>query len=202
MKLKRIFAYIIDIVIVSFISTLVFMLPIFKSSYKEYNNMNTEYLEMAQEIATSGSSDIDENKLLDLQYSMYKTSSTLLIIRLGVIFLYFGIIGFLFKGQTLGKKILGLRIVSVDDGSINPGLFILREVLVINFIPELISLLILVTCSKGVWLDVVNYSSYASYITTFLLVGFMIFRDDERGLHDIICKTKVIDTKKNKVKDE
>lgn len=202
MKLKRIFAYLIDIVIVSFISTLLFMLPCFKSSYTQYSNMNTEYLELAQEIATSGSSDIDENKLLDLQYNMYKTSSTLLIIRLGVIFLYFGVVGFLLKGQTLGKKILGLRIVSVNEENINPGLFMLREVLVINFVPELISLLVLITCSKGLWLEVVNYSNYASYITTFLLVGFMIFRDDERGMHDIICKTKVIDVKKNKVKDE
>lgn len=202
MKLKRIFAYIIDIVIVSFVSSLLFMLPCFKAGQEQYMRMNNEYYELVEEITTSGSSDVDEKVLVDLQYNMYKSSSTLLIIRLGVIIFYFGVIGFLFKGQTVGKKILGLRIVSIDNKNINPGLFMLREILVVNLIPELASLLILIICSKGVWLTSVNYLNYVSYITTFLLVGFMIFRDDERGLHDIICKTKVIDVKKNKVREE
>ena len=32
-------------------------------------------------------------------------------------------------------------------------------------------------------------------IVTFSIVGVMIFREDERGLHDLIGQTKVIETK-------
>lgn len=203
MKIKRVFAYIIDIVIVSFISTLIFMLPFFKSSYYNYNQINNDYSKLIEEITLSGSADVDENKLVDIQYNLNKSSSTLLIIRLGVIVLYFGAFGFLSKGQTIGKKIVGLQIVNIDQSkNIHPGLFMLREVLVVNFIPDLISLLVLVTCNKNIWFKVSVYTNYVALLMTFLIVGFMIFRDDERGLHDVICKTKVIDTKKSKVNNE
>jgi len=36
MKLKRVFAYLIDLLLVLFISTLIFNLPIFKDSYDNY----------------------------------------------------------------------------------------------------------------------------------------------------------------------
>lgn len=199
MKIKRIFAYVIDVIIVSFISTLVFMLPCFKSSYNNYNQINDEYTKLIEEITSSGSASVDEDKIVDIQYNLNKSSSTLLIIRLGCVVLYFGAFGFLSKGQTLGKRIVGLQIVNIDQGkSIHPGLFMLREVLVVNFIPDLISLLVLVTCSKSIWLKVSVYTNYAALLMTFLIVGFMIFRDDERGLHDVICRTKVIDIKKEK----
>lgn len=192
MKIKRIFAYLIDLLIVSVISTLIFSLPIFKQDYKNYEVATNEYL---SEIRESGSGEVNEQKLLDLQYNTYKESATLLIIKTGLLIIYFGVFGYFMHGQTIGKKIFNIKIVSNSNKSINPALFILREILVTNFIPELLSLIFLLISSKNLWTQASLYISYASYITAFLLVGFMIFRDDERGLHDLICDTKVINVK-------
>lgn len=193
MKIKRIFAYIIDIIIVSFISSMIFSLPMFKQDYKNYEIATNEYL---AEINEAGSAEVDEDVLLSLQYDVYKSSTSLLIIKTGLLIIYFGIFGYFMHGQTIGKKLFNIKIVSNSEKNLNPGLFLLREILVTNFIPELLSLILLIVCSQNFWTTASLYVSYASYILTFLLVGFMIFREDERGLHDVICNTKVIDVKK------
>lgn len=191
MKVKRIIAYFIDIFIVSVISSTLFMLPIFKDNYTTYNNYYNDYIE---ELKNSGSSDVDSAKLEEFQYNISKSSAPLMIIRVGVIILYFGVLGFLLNGKTLGKKILHLQIKSTE-GNLNPALFMIREIIVTGLVFDVISLILLSYCSKSVYLNVSTYIGYANMLVYFLIIGFMIFRDDERGLHDIICKTSVIDTK-------
>ena len=74
-------------------------------------------------------------------------------------------------GQTLGKKLLGIRIVSFDDET-NPGFvkaFLLR--VVVNGLIGAVPLV------GGV------YS---------LVDACFIFRDDQRCIHDIIAGTKVV----------
>jgi uncharacterized RDD family membrane protein YckC len=80
------------------------------------------------------------------------------------------------RGQTIGKRLLGIRIVRNLDGS-NPGFaraWLLRS-LVIGLIGMLIGTLLPIV---GNLFPIVNY-------------GF-IFRADRRCLHDLIADTKVV----------
>jgi len=192
MKIKRIIAFLFDILIVSVISSCIFMLPVFKDKMTSYNNLSTEYME---EMLKSGSSDPNEEELVNKQYDLAKANTTLSIINFGVTFAYFCILAFILNGKTLGKKIFGLQIVPVKEKSLNPGLFVLRQILTTGVLFEIISLIILMNCSKDVWFNAGTYLSYGKMLVYFILLGFMIFRDDERGLHDIICDTKVVSTR-------
>eukprot|EP01031_Cornospumella_fuschlensis_P001780 gene1780-biopygen1501 len=78
------------------------------------------------------------------------------------------------RGQTLGKRIMDVRIVRFEDES-NPGfvhVFLLRAL-----VPGLIGAL-----------------PWVGWIFTLTDVCF-IFRDDRRCLHDLIAGTKVIKVK-------
>lgn len=194
MILKRILAYFVDCMIVGFLVTFVFSLLPFENKMEEYQNSLNGYVEM---IMGSGSSDPDEKELNDLLYDTYKAQIPYLILRIGLMFVYFGVFAFLMKGQTLGKKIFKLKIVSENGGNLNPALFVLRSILVINFIPELLLILLLLLASKDVWLSLSSYINSLSSIMMFLLVGFVLFRDDKRGLHDLIAKTKVVSVEEN-----
>ncbi len=194
MKIKRVFAYIIDLLIVSIIATLIFRLPMFKDNYERYVEYNDQDF---QRIFSGGSSDMDEDELIALEYNISTSSKPLLIIRLGVLVIYFGVIPFLWNGQTFGKKIMKLKVAAID-GELNPGLFMLRSILVSNFIPSLLNVLILMFFDQQMWYEYVGYVGYLQYILIFLMLGFVIFREDERGLHDIICRTSVISTKEKK----
>ena len=196
MKLKRIFAYLIDLFIISFLAAFIYsMVPVFADNNEEYEKTVNEYYDLLVN-DTSGSADISEEDLINLTYNMQILTKPLLFIRAGLLILYFGVIAYIAKGQTLGKKLLKLQVVSNDGGNLNPGLFILRSIIVTNFIPEIIGLITLIVCSKNTWFEINNVLTNISYLIYFLLLGFMIFRDDERGLHDLIAKTKVISTKK------
>jgi uncharacterized RDD family membrane protein YckC len=75
------------------------------------------------------------------------------------------------RGQTLGKRFLGIRIVRASDGS-NPGFA--RAWLLRALVPGIIGMLPTI----GSVFTIVNY-------------GF-IFRADRRCLHDLLADTRVV----------
>ena len=79
-------------------------------------------------------------------------------------------------GQTIGKRILGTRIVSVDDGSILP----FWKVITYGYLPvQLLSIIPVIGPLFG------------------LADSLAIFREDRRCIHDLIAGTKVIVAKKS-----
>lgn len=193
MKIKRLIAYFIDFMIITFISSMIFALPMFKEDYNEYTKVYEEYTtEMTNEL-NSGSAEVNNEKLLSLNYKVLKSTTKLSIITLTATIVYFGIIAYLLKGQTLGKKLFKIKVTDLEGNLPNPGLFMLRSIILTNFIPQVVSLFILILASEKTYIDTNVYISYITMLLYFLIVGFIIFRTDERGLHDIICKTKVIE---------
>ena len=63
MKIKRLIAYFIDFIIITFISSMIFALPMFKEDYNEYTKVYEEYTtEMTNEL-NSGSAEVNDEKL-------------------------------------------------------------------------------------------------------------------------------------------
>jgi uncharacterized RDD family membrane protein YckC len=75
------------------------------------------------------------------------------------------------SGQTVGKRLVGTRIVSVDENRILP----LWKVFVLRFLP----------------ISVVAQIPFVGQALS-LVDALFIFRDDKRCLHDIIAGTKVV----------
>lgn len=74
-------------------------------------------------------------------------------------------------GQSLGKKVIGIKIVRIDDERV-PGFA--KVILLRSFIPNLIGAI-----------------PYVGWV--FVLVDYLfIFRDDRRCLHDLFAQTKVV----------
>lgn len=100
------------------------------------------------------------------------TMDTALFGALGFV-VFVGVQGYLLAnhGQTIGKRILGTRIVSIDDDSILPFWKVITyrylPIQVLNMIPGI-----------GVIFGLVD--------------SLAIFREDRRCIHDLIAGTKVI----------
>ena len=108
MKIKRIVAYILDLFIVAVIASAIFTLPIFKTESQNYTKYYEEYLTL---ITSGGSTDISEDEQIEILYNMSKSSQSLYIINAGIIIIYFGIISYILKGKTIGKKLLHIQTV-------------------------------------------------------------------------------------------
>ncbi len=192
MNFKRVLAYFIDVMIVSFISVLIFYLPFFKKDFDNYE----KYQQTEVDLIMKPNENISEDELNTLEYNLNRASVPLLVINIGMMILYFGVMQYLLKGQTLGKKIMKLKIVSATGDDINPNLFMLRSVLITSFIPNLINILLLLFCNKETWFEFYSIISMIHSTFMFIMVAFIVLRKDGRGLHDLIANTKVISLKK------
>jgi uncharacterized RDD family membrane protein YckC len=191
MKIKRVFAYIIDYAIIYLISAFLLMIPVFSYNQEQYLEYYKEYMTIPEEVTEE-----TINNQYHTLYEMTKLSKNSLFIEALVSFSYFGIAAYLMKGQTLGKKIQKIKVVPVEGKELNPHLFILRSVILTNLIPQIASICAILFLKEKQWILASGIISNISLTITFALVIVLIFRNDERSLHDLICKTKVIEVNK------
>lgn len=191
MKIKRVFAYIIDYGIVYLISALLLMIPVFSYDQEKYLEYYKEYTTIPEQITEE-----TINNQYTILYKMTKLSKNSLVIEGIVTFTYFGIVAYLLKGQTIGKKAQKIKVVPLEGKELNPHLFMLRSVILTNLIPKIASIIAIMTLKEKQWILASGIISNISMTITFTLIAFLIFREDERSLHDIICKTKVIEVNK------
>lgn len=191
MKIKRVFAYIIDYGIVYLISALLLMIPVFSYDQEKYLEYYKEYTTIPEQITEE-----TINNQYTILYKMTKLSKNSLVIEGIVTFTYFGIVAYLLKGQTIGKKAQKIKVVPLEGKELNPHLFMLRSVILTNLIPKIASIIAIITLKEKEWILASGIISNISLTITFTLIAFLIFREDERSLHDIICKTKVIEVNK------
>lgn len=185
----RLVAYIIDVLLVSIVCTgILFLVPENKNYdkyMKEYEQIQTDYIE--EKITT------DEylNKSVDVVYDIDYSNVVPMIIETVLLILYFIVFQFYNKGQTFGKKLMKLRLVSVkDELTVNNVAF---HALIVNAI--FINILI-IAALLFVGKDYYYYTSLAlqvvSMLITFSILIMILFRKDGRGLHDVVAGTKVI----------
>lgn len=137
-------------------------------------------------------------KYKKLYYKVNSYSKVSNIILVIVMMLYFVGLNIIFNGQTLGKKIMGIRIVSSNNNDLSIVNYLIR--VVVLYSPLYYLLIIIGNCILNAN-DFYNFASVLSNIKDYLfviIVIMMFVRNDKRGLHDILSKTKVIDEKELK----
>ncbi len=201
MKLKRLSAYLIDILLIYFIANTIFMV-VFKDEYSRFAKSSEEYIATIQKVAekTKDTKSIEtiaeETKELNYNYLKLGTTSTILTLSIQII--YFVFAQYFNNGQTLGKKILKIRIKQIGEERLNAGLFVLRESLLFVLPIKIIDLVCLLTTKMNTYLTINALTSNIETLVTLAIIGFMLFRNDGRGLHEIISRTEVVPVKKEK----
>jgi len=201
---KRVIAFIIDTLIVTILSGL---LTIMFTNNEKYDEDNKKLLELTQRIV---SEKIDQDKYMEefneLNYNLTKDSIEVTIITIGVSIVYYSIMCYFCNGITLGKYILKLKITSANDKELNIFNYFLRSLIINSILSNVVTIVLINTLSKESY---INISGRVGNVFTILMVVsfiMMMYRDDGRGLHDIIGNTKVVSTKdleeKEKVKEE
>lgn len=198
MKYKRLIAYILDMLIIYIISSLIFMI-VFRNDYQKYTEATEDYINSITNIAKETK---NRNKMVDnvneISYNYIKLGTTQTIFVITTEIIYFIFIQFFLNGQTLGKKLLKIKIVPLEGEKLDAGLFVLREIVLLVIPIRVIDLIALLTTGMNTYLKINNLTSNLNSIISILIIGTILFRQDERGIHDLISKTKVIRVEKER----
>lgn len=202
---RRISAFLIDIFLVTFISTIFSSISYVNPFIGNYKVAYDEYREIYKSESESVLTNPTIKNVVDYSNKMskqiYKIDYSMLfnnIYYLVFSFLYFVLFAYFTNGQTLGKKLFKLKVVRQDGEKVKLSNLMLRTFLSgssifmgVNII-VVIQLLLLMIPQNQVYFYAILFSSMTSYVIE--IIGLvLLFSKEHRSLDDIIGSTKVID---------
>ncbi len=193
----RLTAYLLDILLIYIVLSLVVNTKIINPTYDKY--MDT-YDELNEILNVENVDDISTETLQKVEESYYKINKygvSYNIATCVIILLYFGVFQKYNNGQTLGKKIMKIKVVSNNDEKVSLGKMILRT-LPLQFayigccIPLILSSIMVFALDMTPYFYV--YASITSIFGILNLVNLIMvgFRKDKRGIFDLLAGTKVV----------
>ena len=195
LTLKRVMAYLMDFlfitILVSLIVNIKFINPYldnYRKAYDEYNELITDVNEDKLNVESSEY----KTKIVELTYDLNKyrviSASISSILFLG----YFGVLQYFLNGQTLGKKIMKIKVASANNKKLTILNFITRSVILNNIIFSVLLIVGVFVFSKSNYYYLSLVVSYLELLVMSLIVLMLVLRKDNRGLHDLITNTRVI----------
>ena len=201
---RRAGAYLIDLFIISAIVTLLSYLPILNPNRVQYSEKYNE-LVIVQEKLTNNDISMDEYKgaYIPIAYELYRLNWNSVVIDMVCVLLYFGVLQFIMKGQTIGKKLLQDRVVNKDGSDISLVSSIIRCVILSNLIITIALQLIVTFMNENNYFNYYNNVNLIGSVLLYITLFMVLVRQDGRGLHDFVAGTKVIlTTKEEEMKNE
>lgn len=195
--LKRVMAYIIDVLIFSIVLTPIINWSVINPYIDEYTENYSEYTELIEQ-ANAGEIDTEadeyKDKIVDLNYNINKYKVISSSISVVGFLLYFAVLQWALNGQTIGKKIMKIRVVANnEDKKLNVGNYILRSLILNNIIFSIILIIGVYIFKAPGYYTLSMVVSYLQLLVMSLIMLMVVLRKDFRGLHDFVAGTKVID---------
>ena len=169
-----------------------FLLP---TSDKAVNTMD----ELSNVIDSYSNKEITDAEYIDkvneLNYVISKENVATSILSIIITVAYFGAYSYYMNGQTIGKKVMHIKIVSTDSSEPTYFNYVLRCAIIHGCIFNAINLIMLFLCNYNNYLKISSIIDYFYMIILFISIVMMFYNKNAMGIHDYICKTKVINTK-------
>ena len=185
---KRFFAYIIDIFIVLVIANLITMfIPISEKTQDYYKELQTTQKKMYdKEIDVKEYTDI----VLEDNYNISKGTVLISLTSIIIYILYFVVYQVYNNGQTVGKKLMKIKVKSITDESLSINTMLFRALIIYGIAANIINLILILLLKK--YLSISNTISIIQSLIVIISVFMILFSKQKIGIHDIITKTEVV----------
>ena len=195
--IKRFFAFMIDMLIVTFIATAFAQIDIINPTKAEYETLSTEYMNLIE--GSNGSVEmLTSENMLNITYQLNCYGIYISAINLVFIIIYFVLFQYFNDGKTIGKALFKIKVISKDNKKLKLSQILVRSLLVNSIITTGALIICLALLNKESYLNVSSYIQMVDMGIIFLCIGMVIMRDDGVGFHDLLAGTRVIDTRYEK----
>ena len=186
---QRFFAFLIDMLLLSFITSII-TTPFVDS--KKISSLNEKSVEITQKFQKN---EIDNMTYLkqysDIYYKKARSSGIISFVSLLLSVLYFVVFQIYEKGQTLGKKMLKIRVVSLD-GDLFMNQMIFRSFIANFILFDIISFGVMLFSPKTVYFYIIIFVEMVQILITLISIIMIMNREDGSAVHDILAHTKVV----------
>ena len=187
---QRFIAFLLDIFILSSIASLISYPFLDAKSIDKLNKNSSEVIEKY----TTGEIDMDTyvDEVKGISYQLSQKQGVVSLVTLFLAVLYFIVYQYYNNGQTIGKKLMKIKVVSSTDKEITMNSFIFRSLIVNSILVDMISFVIVIFGNETVYFYGVAICGIIKY-TLLLICGFMVmWSKSGLGLHDRIAHTTVV----------
>ena len=187
---KRLFAFILDAFIFSFI------FGIFTMIIPESNNvavLNSQLSILGEKILNSELTMMEYfRQYADIVHSLDKELFLNNLFNLVLMIGYFAVLPFYFNGQTLGKKIMKIKVIK-DDNELTMNDLIIRNIVINGFLFSLMGFAIIFLATSWIYFIIISILCFIELLLVIISIFMILYRQDKKGLHDLWCKTSVIE---------
>lgn len=189
---RRLLAYITDMFILGTIITLS-LLFFSNGNVKNIETLNNEVNQINEQLLEEEIT--MENyiyRYAELNYQMDKMSVIDNILNTLYIILLFIYIPFLFHGQTLGMKLSKIKVVKENGLSATLNDYLFRSILIYSLGYLIITLALIYIVPSLTYFTISSILVILEFLLVFISIFMILYRHDQKGLHDILTKTKVM----------
>lgn len=192
---KRLLAFVLDILIVSLVVTLLSYVPFLNPNRNAYSEKYNELVNVYEQVEKNEISQEEYNEAaIPISYELYRLNIPTILVDIVCSLLYFGVLPFFMDGQTFGKKLFQLRVVSANDKSLNLINYLLRAVVLRNILISIALILVIYFMDASNYYAVYQNVNLVGYIIMYINLFMIVMRQDNRGLHDFVANTQVVFT--------
>lgn len=189
MNRKRFLGYLLDILLLSLITTMIYLIIPQNQNVatleKELDTANTSFFNEEIDLTTF------VNRYADITLDLTKANAIYTVADICFIIIWFIGIPLNNNGQTIGQKMMRVKIKRDDNNKLTFNDLFLRALIVNGIWTTLISLAITYTLSSMGYFIV---ASIISFIQTFIILiscVMIVNSNDARGIQDKISKTHI-----------
>ncbi len=199
---QRFVAFMIDLFLVSALTTLVTTFIPTNGTIDKLYDQQTKIIENY----TSQKITMEEyvNQLVDISYDIAKQTGIATLVGIAISLLYYVLYVYKNDGQTIGKKMMKVKIKKKNDDQLTMNDLLFRTMILQGTLVSIIGFCTILFLDKDTYLatnSLLNLVQYSILLVSFFLIAFT---KEKQGLHDKLVGTIVVctNTVENKEEEE
>lgn len=187
---QRILAFLLDAVIVFVLTFFITLfIPINDTTqklYEEENRILEDYVD--------GTSSMEDyvNQLVDIEYDISKQTVISSIVAIVISLIYYVVYPCYNEGQTLGKKLMKIRIKKLNNEDLSMNDLLIRAMINNSILVNIVLVVLVLFLSKDLYLGSSSMLTLVQYVVLAISLFMVAFTRNGQGLHDKVVHTIVV----------